>query len=90
MGGCGLLPEMACNIAQPTPVILDVRTRMATKKHEKAQESVVSLYTDHLTLFVPLCAFLWPSHEHCICFRFKDLLNHNRRFIPLRLDDTTT
>lgn len=31
----------------------------------------------------------WPQLESHT-FRFKDPLNHNRRFIPLRLDDTPT
>jgi hypothetical protein len=31
----------------------------------------------------------WPQLESHT-FRFKDPLNHNRRFIPLRLDDAPT
>ena len=40
---------MPFNIADPDSVNLAVRTRMATKKHEKAQKLEPSLYTEHLT-----------------------------------------
>lgn len=40
-----------------------------------------------LCLSVETLAADWPQLESHT-FRFKDPLNHNRRFIPLRLDDT--
>jgi hypothetical protein len=76
-------------INSDAPLALEGEGSGVRVKAEKIEDGLEHSRVLVLCMSAAALAADWPQLESHT-FRFKDPLNHNRRFIPLRLDDART